>query len=188
MPLLPQAYRGSPFSAATFNATRREVELQGLSCSVRRTASAAAIPPNTDLIVNWQVEDWDTLGGGMFDPVYANYILITSAGIYLLDAQVRWDLVSVDSPYNTGDRAAKILVNSTNVFSTDPLAGPVASDKKAWSTVGEGVTLSMSRIWRCFPGDRIYLNYWHSAVAAINGLHLNYGGTYLSAARLAGLD
>jgi hypothetical protein len=177
---MPRFFRGGTASAAALNAIAEEVDLQGLACKVRTTATSV-LAPNTDYYITWHVEDYDTYGGGMWAAPANHYVQIRANGTYLLKAQLRFPV------FTSGECAGKILVNTTNVFSTDPVNGPRTSDKRPFSTSGEGVTLGMSTVEQLYAGDRIYTNVWHSSAGSVTALRQDYGGSYLSVSRLSAL-
>lgn len=181
---MPRFLDGTVPSANSFNQLAQAIDDQGIACVVRRSTSLPGIPANTDSIVSWQVEDLDNGPSGMWDPASPTFMTVRVAGTWSVTLQERWNFATTGSPYNTGQRAGKILVNGTSVFSAAR-----ASDKKAWSVDGEGVTLSMTHpALQLYPGDRIYANYWHSASGAITGLNVDYGGTYMAAVRQSNIN
>lgn len=179
---MPRVLSGTVPSAAVLNTLAAEIDRLSVACKVVRTAALAGIPANTDLAVNWQAIEFDTLGT-MWDPAFPNFVTIQLDGTYQMTLQQRWGITGGSS---VGQRAGKIMLNGTSVF-----ANSLASDKRAASIVTgtEGVTLSMTAVARLVAGDKIYCNYWSSQATVpattptITGLNPDYGGTWLSVAR-----
>lgn len=181
---MPRFFRGGAVQASSLNAIAQEVDWQGLAVKVRRTSPMTAQSASTDRIISWQIEDYDTLGGGMWDISTPDRITIRVDGVYTFVCQQRW--AGNTGAYLTGNRAGKLLINSTNVFSVDPAAGPFASSITP-ATPAEGTTFTLVADYPCYVGDRIYTNFWHSASGSIDCLHQDYGGTYLSVTRKSAL-
>lgn len=175
---MPRFARGAPLSSNSLNQMAQELDYQGLACRVRRSMPAS-LNTDTNYYVTWQVEDYDTLGGGMWNPAAPGYVVIRVSGTYQIEAQQRWGTEA------GGQRAGKLLINSTDVFSLDPQAGPITSAKMPADTTGEGVTFSLTATLPLFAGDRIYMNCWHNAGSTISGLRQDFGGTYMAVTRQA---
>lgn len=175
---MPRVLSGTAMSASAFNTLAEEIDNLGIACVVRVLTPLTNVSATTDRVVSWESLDMDTYGG-MWSNVNPTFVQIPVDGTYTCTHQSRWGYLSGGSPYNTGQRAGKIMVNGTSVFSNS-----VASDKKAGSTDGEGVTLSMTATIRLHVGDKVYANYWHSAAGNLSQVHENsYGGSYLSVVR-----
>lgn len=175
---MPRVLSGTPYSAAAHNALADEIDNLGIACVVRVSTPLTNISAFVDRVVPWTTLDVDTYGG-MWSNINPTFIEIPVDGTYTVTHQSRWGYLSGGSPYNTGQRAGKILLNGTSVFSNS-----VASDKKAGSTDGEGTTLSMTATIRLHVNDKIYANYWHSAAGNLSQVHENsFGGSYLSVVR-----
>lgn len=183
---MPRFFRGAPASAASLDTMARAIDNLGLACKVRRTSAMPGQSANTDRVVPFQEAVYDTsslidgLDGGMWSAVSPTFIQIKVDGTYLITGQERWPALSTGSPYNTGQRAGKVVLNSTNPYSSDPGTGTLKSDKEGWATDGEGVTLSFVTTERLYAGDRLYLNFWHSAAGPLQCMDTDFGGTFLS--------
>lgn len=179
---MPRVTSGTVPSSAAFNAVAEEIDNLGVACKVVRTSAQTGIAGTTDLVVVWQASVFDTRGD-MWDPAFPTYITIQVPGTYVLVLQERFGITGGS---NVGQRAGKIMLNGTSVF-----ANSLASDKRAGNTDAgsEGTTLLMTAVARLYTGDQIYCNYWssHSAQggSTISALGTDYGGTYVSVARLA---
>lgn len=175
---MPRVLSGTAYSAAAHNTLADEIDNLGIACVVRVLTPLANVSPVTDRVISWASLDVDTYGG-MWSPVNPNFIEIQVDGVYTCTLQERWGYAVVGAPYTVGQRAGKIMVNGTSTFSNS-----IASDKKAGSADGEGVTLSMTATVRLHVGDKLYANYWHSANGNLNQVfENNFGGTNMSVVR-----
>lgn len=175
---MPRVLSGTPMSASAFNTIAQEIDNLGIACVVRMATALAAVPPNIDFVVSWTALDVDTYGG-MWSNVNPTFVQIPVDGTYTCTHQQRWGYLATGTPYNTGTRSGKIMVNGTSVF-----ANAVATDKAIASTDGEGVTLSMTNTLRLHVGDKIYCDYRHSAAGNLSQVHENtHGGSFLSVVR-----
>lgn len=182
MALMPRVIPYSVLSAATFNTVAAEVENQGRACRVRRS-SAQSIPSGVRTALTWQVEDFDTNGGGMWSPSTPGYITIQIPGTYLITGQVRWDDVGgVGSVYRAGLRNNYITINSTDPNTT---ACKGNFSMPASISAGEGATVQVHARESLNAGDRVYLVVSQDCGSTIVGCHQNYGGTFLDVARLS---
>lgn len=183
MALMPHVNPYSVLAASVINTIATEVENQGRTCRVRRTA-AQNINSSVRTPVTWQMEDWDTNGGGMWDPVAPTYQTVRVAGTYLILAQVRWDDAG-SSPYRAGMRNVYITVNSTDPSGT--ACKGAQSQYAANSLNGEGQTLQVHAKEALQPGDRVYVIVSQDCGSTIVGCHQNYGGTFLDLNRLSAI-
>jgi hypothetical protein len=162
------------------NAIAEEIDHLGVCCVVART-SHGTLPNVTDVTFQWQVALMDTYGG-MWDESDPYAVTIRVPGVYSLILQERFGHPHQNPPYSVGQRAGKLMLNGTSVFTHS-----IASDKKGASIEGEGVTLAMSTTVPLNVGDRLYCNIWQSSGATIDCIQTDYGGTYLAAARVGPL-
>jgi len=185
MVLMPRVLPNSVLGAGTVNTIAAEVEAAGRACRVRRSGSLS-VPSNTRTAITWQVEDFDTNGGGMWNPSAASYQTIQIAGTYLIIGQVRWDDIGgFGSVYRAGLRNNYITVNSTDPSGT-ACKGNVSVDASR-STNGEGSTVQVVAREALNPGDRVYLVVSQDCGSTIVGCHQNYGGTFLDVSRISGI-
>jgi hypothetical protein len=182
MAIMPRVLPYSVFSAGTFNTVAAEIEHQGRACRVRRT-SALTVPSATQTVVTWQTEDFDTNGGGMWNPSAPTYITIVDPGIYLIIAQVRWD--DPGSSYRLGLRNNYITVNSTSVAAADTACKGNFSLPAAMYSNGEGSSVQVTARESLNAGDRVYLMVKQDCGSSIVGCHQSYGGTFLDVSRLS---
>lgn len=183
MAIMPRVTPYAVLGASTINTISTELENQGRTCRVRRTASQT-INSSVRTPVTWQMEDWDTNGGGMWDPVAPTYQTVQVAGTYFILAQVRWDDAGT-SAYRAGMRNAYITVNST-----DPsgIACKGANSLYAGNSLnGEGQTLQVHAKEALQPGDRVYVIVSQDCGSTIVGCHQNFGGTYLDLTRTSAI-
>lgn len=182
MAIMPTVLPYSVFSAATFNTVSAELQRQGRACRVRRT-SALTVPSATQTVVTWQSEDFDTNGGGMWDPSAPTYITIVDPGTYLIIAQVRWD--DPGASFRTGLRNNYITVNSTSVAAADTACQGNFSIPASLYSNGEGSSVQVHARVSLNAGDRVYLLVKQDCGSSIVGCHQSYGGTFLDVSRLS---
>lgn len=173
---MPRVISGTAPSAGVFNTLAAEVDALGAGCKVRRTSTISLVN-NTDILLNWQSVEYDTVGD-MWDPANPGVITCRFAGVYSVTLQER---MSADGGA-TGQRAGKIMLNGTNVF-----ADSQASDKRTASNIGEGITLSMTAVVRMAIGDLLFASVWQSSGGTIPALQQDFGGTFMTVNRMGPL-
>jgi hypothetical protein len=185
MAIMPRVNPYSVLGASTLNTVFAEVESQGRTCRVRRTGSQS-IASSARTPVSWQLEDWDTNGGGMWNPATPQYQTVQVAGTYLILGQVRFDdLGGVGSVYRAGMRNAYITVNSTDPSGT---ACKGANSLYAGNSLnGEGQTLQVHAKEALQPGDKVYLIVSQDCGSTIVGCHQTFGGTFFDLNRLSAI-
>lgn len=193
---LPRLVDGQSNGVAGFlNATAQEIDNLSTACIVarqpRHVDQLFHANPNTFYTVSWEQSALDTFGGtfSTFDP-YSLHIHLN--GVYTLTMQMRFPPSDgsqfPSSAFGTGTRSGYIMLNSQNpAIARDPAHGTLASDIKPWATDGEGVTLNMTTTAILKDGHRVYGMFRHTATGAINVLATDFGGTYMSIARIGPL-
>lgn len=172
---MPRVISGTAPSAGVFNTLAAEVDSLGAGCKVLRTSTATLVN-NTDLLIAWQALEYDT-GGGMWDIANSGVITCRQAGVYSVTLQVRFGATSA-----VGQRAIKILLNGTSVFTNAQ-----ASDKRAASNSGEGTTCSATAMVRMGVGDLLFASAWQNSASSITALYQDFGNTFMTVNRMGPL-
>lgn len=156
------------------NKMAEEVDLKGTTCLVRRLTTGN-LADNFHAQINWEHVDVDTIGG-TFDLDNPYYLTVRTSGLYQLTLQVRF------YPFASGSAAAAIMLNGTDVATT-----AVSTDRKPFSTDGEGVTCAMTCVLILIKGDVLICDVWQNSGGSLLAVHTDFGGTFLSMSRMAPL-
>lgn len=185
MAIMPRVTPYAVLGASTINTIATELENQGRTCRVRRTA-AQNISSSVLTPVSWQLEDWDTNGGGMWNPSAPTYQTIQVAGTYIGLVQIRWDDVGgTGSVYRAGMRNVYVTVNSTDPSGT--ACKGAQSQYAANSLNGQGQTLQVHIKEALNPGDRVYVIVSQDCGSTIVGCHQTFGGSFFDLTRLSAI-
>lgn len=170
---MPRVISGTAPSAGVFNTLASEVDALGGGCKVVRSTTSTLVT-TTDLLIGWGTLEYDTVGG-MWSAANNGVIVCQIAGVYSITLQVRFG----PGGGATGQRAIKIMLNGTSVFNNAQ-----ASDKRAASNIGEGISCSATATVRMAASDQLFASAWQNSGSTITALNQDFGGTFMTVNRL----